>query len=232
VGSIVDWSIGKVGRFKARITQSEMHTGWRRRRMLDMIELVGLQPGARIVDLGGQPEMWETVENEYHVTLVNLPEAIAPNARRPGFAYVAQDACDLKDTFDDRSFDFAFSNSTIEHVGDESRQEQFAREIRRLAPAYWVQTPSSRFPLEVHTWVPFYWQLPLPARNRLMRRWKRRLPRWSIMVEETRVLTLQRMKDLFPDARCYVERLLGLEKSYSLYVPLQRGSCSPTKPAP
>lgn len=232
MGSVVDWSIRKAGGFKARIVQSETHKGWRRKRMLDMLNLVGLKPGARIVDLGGLPEMWETVSQDYQVTLVNLPESVAAEVRRPGFTYVAHDACDLRDTFEDQSFDFAFSNSTIEHVGDESRQERFAREIRRLAPAYWVQTPSRRFPLEVHTWVPFYWQLPPSMRNRLMRRWKRKLPNWARMVEETRVLTLQRMKELFPDAHCYIERLLGLEKSYSLYVPLQEKACAATKSAP
>jgi len=54
------------------------------------------------------------------------------------------------------SFDAVYSNSTIEHVGDESRQALFAAAVRRLAPAYWVQTPSSHFPIEIHTGVSLY----------------------------------------------------------------------------
>ena len=208
-----------VNNVKTRVLESEMHEGWRQKRMDSMLKLAGLPRRARIVDLGGTPQIWHGFDQDFHVTLVNLPEPTAPTVRNPRFSYIEHDACDLRDVLPDQSFDFVFSNSTIEHVGDESRQEQFAREVRRLASAYWVQTPSDKFPLEVHTWVPYYWKLPDAAKARLMRRWKRRLPAWSNMVEETRVLTRQRMKDLFPDGQCYVERLFGLEKSYSFYRP-------------
>jgi hypothetical protein len=205
---------------KHRVAHSETRQGWRRKRMASMLELVGLPSNARIVDLGGTHEIWRGFERDFQVTLINLPASDGPAAvRHPGFTYIEHDACDLTDVLADQSFDFVFSNSTIEHVGDEPRQEQFAREVRRLARAYWVQTPSDRFPLEVHTWVPYYWKLPQSARDRLMRRWQRIMPTWSEMVQGTRVLTRQRMQDLFPDAKCYVERLLGLEKSYAFYRP-------------
>ena len=206
---------------KNRVARSEMRKGWRRKRMDAMLQLVGLPQEVRIVDLGGTHEIWQGFDHDFHVTLVNLPEASGPGMRHPDFNYVEHDACDLTDVFPDLSFDFAFSNSTIEHVGDEARQEQFAREVQRLANSYWVQTPSEKFPLEVHTWVPLYWQLPSSVKVQMMRRWKRRLPAWSQMIEETRVLTRQRMQDLFPDGLCYVERLLGLEKSYAYYRPYQ-----------
>jgi hypothetical protein len=204
-----------------RAAQSEMRKGWRRKRMATMLQLVGIPQGARIVDLGGTHEIWQGFEHGFHITLVNLPEASGPGVRHPAFSYVYQDACDLTDVFPDLSFDFAFSNSTIEHVGDEARQEQFAREVRRLANSYWVQTPSDKFPLEAHTYVPFYWKLPPSVRGWMMRRWKCRVPAWSEMVEGTRVLTRQRMQDLFPNGRCYVERLYGLEKSCAYYRPCQ-----------
>jgi hypothetical protein len=47
--------------------------------------------------------------------------------------------------------------------------------------------------------------------------WSRRLPGWVEMLRETRVLSRRRMQELFPDARFYVERLFGIEKSYSAY---------------
>ena len=122
--------------------------------------------------------------------------------------------------FEDDSFDLVFSNATIEHIGDEARQEAFAREVRRLAPSYWVQTPSNRFPIESHCMIPFYWQLPKPVRAHLIARWARATPAWSEFMRNTRVLTRRRMAELFPRSKCYVERLMGLEKSYAFYVPV------------
>jgi hypothetical protein len=213
--------IQKVMNARESVEQSEMRQRWRWTRMRAMLERVALLPGAQIVDLGGTAEMWQLVGQNYHVTLVNLQHPSTWARLNGGFTYVEHDACDLRDVFDDRAFDFVFSNSTIEHVGDESCQERFAREVWRLAPAYWVQTPSSKFPMEVHTWVPFYWKLPRWVRDRLMRSWKRRLPDWSEMVEGTRILTRQRMENLFPDGQCYIETLLGLEKSYAFYLPVR-----------
>ncbi len=192
--------------------------------MLHMIKLVELPPGARLLDLGGTPEIWRTVDFNFQITFVNLPDTISASNKVAGFTYIEHDACDLKGILEDHAFDFVFSNSTIEHVGDASRQEQFAHEVQRLAPAYWVQTPSDQFPFEVHTWVPFYWSLPSPVQNRLKRNWKHRLPKWAEMIEGTRVLSRRRMGELFPGAKCYIERLFGLEKSYSFYRPVQLAS--------
>jgi hypothetical protein len=189
--------------------------------MQQMVSLVGLPDGARVLDLGGTPAMWESTGERFRITLVNLPGSCPPVDKYPNMSNIEHDACDLSGVFSDNSFDFVFSNSTIEHVGSEANQEKFAREARRLAPAYWVQTPSDRFPFEVHTWVPFYWSLPEKSRRALMKRWKRKLPMWSEMIEGTTVLSRQRMEHLFPGAKCYIERLMGLEKSYSFYVPIK-----------
>jgi hypothetical protein len=192
---------------------------WRRSRMREMLDRLRLPPGARIVDLGGSEFIWKLVEHDYHVTLVNLPGFNPPVSDPDRFTSLAGDACDLRGVFDDGSFDAVYSNSTIEHVGDESRQARFAAEARRLAPAYWVQTPSSRFPIEIHTGVPFYWTLPPGMREGLLRRWHRHLPGWANMIRQTRVLTRSRMEALFPDSQVYIERKFGLEKSYSFYRP-------------
>ena len=192
---------------------------WRRKRMHDMLVRLRLPSRARIVDLGGTELVWKLVEHDFHVTLVNLPDWIVPVSDPERFESITADACNLRDVFADMSFDAVFSNSTIEHVGDDSHQELFASEVHRLAPAYWVQTPSSRFPLEVHTGVPFYWSLPESVRQSLLRRWHQKIPAWTEMVRGTEVLSRKRMKTLFPDAQIYIERKLGLEKSYAFYRP-------------
>jgi Methyltransferase domain len=198
---------------------------WRARRMHHFLELTNIREGMRIIDLGGTASVWELLDRDFHITLVNLqPNGGAALPESGRFTCVCADACDLRDVFKDYAFDFAFSNSTIEHVGDEARQEAFAREVRRLAPAYWVQTPSDRFPIEAHCAIPFYWQLPGGVRDRLMAYWSRTLPGWSEMMRHTCVLSRQRMAELFPDSKCNTEYLMGLEKSYAFYIPCAQWS--------
>lgn len=189
---------------------------WRRQRMHAMLKLLQLPSGARVVDLGGDENLWKLVDHDFHITLVNLREVPVSDSKR--FTAVQADACDLHNVFDDVSFDLAFSNSVIEHVGDDQRQECFAGEIRRLAQAYWVQTPGNRFPVEPHTGVPFYFRLPRGLRNALIRRWQREcIAGFGEVVQACRVLSRRRMMELFPDGQVYVEHKLGFEKSYAMY---------------
>ena len=63
------------------------------------------------------------------------------------------DGCALK--FPDKSYDIAFSNSVIEHVGSWERQQAFAKDIRRVGKAIWVQTPARECLIEPHYLAPF-----------------------------------------------------------------------------
>ncbi len=191
--------------------------GWRRRRMTEMVRLVGLNPNARIIDLGGTPLNWQLIDHTYQITLVNLPGTNPTRSNDTRYRFVDGDACDLRQIFADKSFDFVFSNSTIEHVGNDERQEAFASEVMRLGHGYWVQTPSTRSIVEPHTGLPLYWQLPNFVKNRLHRSWESKLPAWYEMIATTRVLSRKRMQKLFPRCSLFVERVFGLEKSYATY---------------
>lgn len=193
-------------------------------RMDAFLRLVNPLPGSRVLDLGGTPYMWSLFPHDFHVTLVNLPDSTDLAVDAPGFTVVAADACDLGDVFEDDAFDIVFSNSVIEHVGDVHRQIAFANEARRLAPAYWIQTPSPHFPIEAHTGVPFYWRRSSRDRARLMAKWQRDLPIWAEMIAGTTVLAEPLMEDLFPDGHTFKERLGGLEKSIVRYRPTVAGS--------
>jgi hypothetical protein len=103
----------------------------------------------------------------------------------------------------------------IEHVGGEERQAAFAREVRRLAPSYYVQTPSIWFPLEAHSGVPFWWALPNWVRRRLIERWRARIPAWAEMIEGTTVITRRKLQSYFPDGQIVTERFAGIPKSYA-----------------
>jgi hypothetical protein len=185
--------------------------------MRAMLRVVGPPPRARIVDLGGTPYIWRLFDHDFHVTLVNLQRQYDLVAGRE--EAVIADACDLREVFADLSFDLVFSNSAIEHVGDASRRRSFAAEVCRLAPAYWIQTPSSRFPVECHTGIPFYWHLPGWTKGWISRSRRRAIPEWDESVQGTTVVHEEEVRRLFPDAFFYREYLLGFEKSYSAFRP-------------
>jgi hypothetical protein len=188
-------------------------------RMREMVRRIGLPEGARVIDLGGTAHLWASFEHRLDVTLVTVPPRPGEAAPETSMRVIHADACDLSRRFEDESFDLAFSNSVIEHVGGPQRRRAFAGEARRLGRAYWVQTPSDHFPIEAHTGVPFYFSLPGPIRDALHRRWAAELPEWYEMIAGTDVVTRAEMARLFPDAEVYTERILGLEKSYSFYRP-------------
>jgi hypothetical protein len=201
----------------------------RRRRadsLLAMIEDAHARHGrVRIIDIGGSDSYWNIVSRAYlrergvEITIVNLR---LPHTRAddPIFSFAAADGCDLSH-YGDACFHIAHSNSVLEHVGDWSRMVQLAREIRRVAPHYFVQTPSYWFPIEPHSMTPCFHWLPLPVRVELVRRFA--LGHWpkagSIdaavrIVDSARLLSKGMVRELFPEASIATERVGPLPKSY------------------
>ena len=92
------------------------------------------------------------------ITALGLQDGDAFRARYPHVRYVQGDACALP--FADGEFDVVFSNAVIEHVGDRVRQRLFVAEALRVGRRVFITTPNRRFPLEVHTRLPFVHWLP------------------------------------------------------------------------
>ncbi|MEL6483124.1 MAG: methyltransferase domain-containing protein [Pseudomonadota bacterium] len=187
----------------------------RAKRARRFIEMMAPRPGMRVIDLGGQPESWADIPGSLDITIVNLPGIVVTPlaAGDHSITLVEGDACNLAE-YEDQSFDLAFSNSVIEHVGDAGARAALAQEARRLAPAYWVQTPSIWFPMEAHTGMPFWWFYPKALRDWLKERWRRKLPAWTEMIDGTTVLKRREIETLFPEGRIWTERVAGFPKSY------------------
>jgi Methyltransferase domain len=191
----------------------------RGRRMARFEEIFALPPGTRIIDLGGTSEIWNLVRTPLDITIVNLPGADARKKSLKShhrFTFVEGDATRLHE-YADNSFDIVFSNSVIEHVGGEENERKFASETRRLAPSYFVQTPSVYFPIEVHTGMPFWWIIPRFIRARVHKRWEKTLPAWNEMIAGTTVLSRHQLQSYFQDGTMGTERVLGIPKSYYVY---------------
>jgi predicted SAM-dependent methyltransferase len=188
----------------------------RRRRMRQFFALFAPSPEIRVLDIGGTSQTWSN-ESEGHipfsVTLINICGNGDDKADR--FIRVQGDATEMP--FADDSFDIAFSNSVIEHVGTWEKQLEFAREARRVARRLWIQTPARSFPIESHLLAPYIQYLPKRAQHRIVR-WT---PRGRLtpdvvheIVDEVRLLTYSEIKLLFPDCQILRERLFGFTKSY------------------
>ena len=123
--------------------------------------------------------------------------------------------------YPDNAFDFVHSNSVVEHVGRFADMAAYAREVRRLAPAYYVQTPYYWFPVDPHFYrMPFFHWLPEPIRLILIRSfrlgWTRPVSdvaHGMRIVESAVLLDRLRFRTLFPDAAIRMERFFGLPKS-------------------
>jgi SAM-dependent methyltransferase len=92
------------------------------------------------------------------ITALGVHDGEGFRARYPDIPYVQGDACALP--FADGAFDIVFSNAVIEHVGGRERQRRLVSEALRVGRRVFITTPNRRFPVEVHTRLPFVHWLP------------------------------------------------------------------------
>jgi hypothetical protein len=176
---------------------------FRQHRMRKFLELVPMDRKVRIIDLGGTAAYWRALPALYglanvEITVMNLDQE--PLTDR-NLTVTNGDACATG--LADNSYDIVHSNSVIEHVGDWPNMEAMAREVRRLAPAYFIQTPNYWFPIEPHYKLPLIQYLPKPVRKAVT----------GDDPERIRLLSAREMRRLFPDAELWRERVLGVTKS-------------------
>jgi len=176
-----------------------------------------------ILDIGGTAGFW--INESYHkrddimITVLNLR---AEERRYPNIKVVEGDACDLS-MYEDNAFDIAFSNSLIEHLYTKESQVKMANEAMRVGRYHFIQTPNRYFPIEPHFKFPFFQFLPkaikvfLQTRTSLINGVRYDREYAENIVEEIRLLSRKEMQELFPKSSLYVERFLGLAKSFVFY---------------
>lgn len=192
------------------------------RRLRPLIERIVAEKGkARIADLGGTAYYWNifgsfVADTPVEIDLYNLEHVPTGS---PKLRSLIGDATRL-DHLDDMSYDLVHSNSVIEHVGNWDAMTRMAAHVRRLAPAYYVQTPNFWFPYEPHFRFPVFHWLPQQVQYRLLLRLNlgfggRRHSLDAAMrgLQSTSMLDHRQVASLFPDARIDREYFLGLTKS-------------------
>jgi SAM-dependent methyltransferase len=165
--------------------------------------LTGLEPGAKVLDVGCGRIGLRALEPNLDITGVDLAE----RPEYPGPFVRADAAAGLP--FADRFFDLVYCSSVIEHVPP-PRRAAFASEIRRVGKGWFVQTPAFSFPIEPHALLPAAHWLPVPIRRHY----------WRLGAagdwEEISLLRRAEMEGLFGPARA--ERFAGLVKSWVVCV--------------
>ncbi|MEH2170247.1 MAG: class I SAM-dependent methyltransferase [Nostoc sp.] len=177
-----------------------------------------------ILDIGGRKNYWNILPeellklNKVHITVVNLPGEILPAAEEH-YKFIYGDACNLNN-FPDNSFHIVHSNSVIEHVGNWQNMMNFAKEVKRLAPNTYVQTPYFWFPIEPHFMCPFFHWLPRPVRISLIMRFdlgnhkrSQTVNEATAKLENYRLLDKKMLQELFVDCFIKHEVVFGVTKS-------------------
>ncbi len=177
----------------------------------------------KILDIGGTQSFWESMnfnEPDIEITLLNLE---VQETTSPNFKSVKGDATNLS-MYSDKSFDVVFSNSVIEHLFTKEKQVLMAKEVERVGKNYFIQTPNYWFPIEPHWVFPFFQYLPFSFKVYLTNNFNlghikkiKNKEKAIQQVKEIRLLTLREMQNLFPNAKIYLEKFLGLNKSFIAY---------------
>jgi len=187
----------------------------------------------RIIDIGGTLSFWEQRKwvnrDDIQITLVNLE---AQPQRYSNITPTVGDATNLHDVAN-YSFDIAFSNSVIEHLFTLENQTSMAREMQRVASAYWLQTPNYWFPFEPHFQLPAWQWMPIWLRVEILRRRGAGRSGGPVrdpvlarqFVSEVRLMTRSELVRMFPRAKVVPEKFAALTKSWILYggFPLRLG---------
>jgi hypothetical protein len=187
-----------------------------------MIEEIIREKGrCRIADIGGTEYYWEIARDylagaNVEIHLMNLVAEPVAGAK---FKSHAADACAM-DAFEDDAFDLVHSNSVIEHVGQWSNMKKMAANVRRLAPAYYLQTPNFWFPYEPHFRFPMFQFLPEQVRARMLTSFslgfggrRESLDEAMIGVQSASLIDAAQLRELFPDAQVLRERVGPFTKS-------------------
>jgi ubiquinone/menaquinone biosynthesis C-methylase UbiE len=172
-----------------------------------------------ILDVGGTQEYWSKMgfnNPDIQITLLNLKEQ---HVTGESFKSVAGDATNMKE-FSNKSFDIVFSNSVIEHLFTRSQQLKMANEVTRVGKFYYIQTPNFFFPIEPHFLFPGFQFLPFSLRVFMINKFSLgHIPRKKLkndaitQINEIKLLATTDMKELFPDATIWKEKLFGMTKS-------------------
>jgi ubiquinone/menaquinone biosynthesis C-methylase UbiE len=184
-------------------------------------QIKDLPKPVKIIDIGGCKKFWINYgydkRDDVEITIVNIDtnEKLVANKLK----FIVADATNLYN-FTENEFDVAFSNSVIEHLYNKKNQISMAKEAMRVGKYFFVQTPNKYFFIEPHYVLPFFQFLPKALQLFILTKTKlSRLKKWDRVyakayIDEIKLLSKNEIRELFPEADIYCEKIFFLTKSY------------------
>jgi len=133
----------------------------RKKKFDQFLRLVAPRPDETLIDVGVNTEEYSAADNYLekfysypeNITAVGIGDLSLFRERYPKAKSFEGDGRALP--FGDNSFDIAYSNAVIEHVGStRADQLQFLTELVRVSKRGYLTTPNRHFPIEIHTRTP------------------------------------------------------------------------------
>ena len=208
------------------VIYEQLYRVFRKRRFALFNKLLAPTSDDVLLDVGGSPWFWISYPPVVkQIDSVNIYDMGWDESKAPEhhIRSMIGDGCAL--TMPAASYDIAFSNSVIEHVGSWENQQRFAAEIRRVGKSVWVQTPAQESILEPHFMTLFVHHLPSAWQKKMMRY----CSVWGLLTKPSQALIDEwvdgalllkkpQMRELFPDCEILTERMVGIfPKSYIAY---------------
>jgi SAM-dependent methyltransferase len=176
-----------------------------------------------VLDVGGTPGMWEILKERFDIVPKRIVLLNKFNQKESNCSYecVMGDARHLP--YSDKSFDLVFSNSVIEHVGNEADRLKFARECERVGKEIYIQTPNRWFPIEPHILTIFIHWLPRPLYKKLsflsvmfIVQILKIKPNVNVIqwADNANLLSRKQLQELFSNKMIIEEKVFGLIKSF------------------
>lgn len=122
--------------------------------------------------------------------------------------------------FEDKQFDWVYSNAVVEHVGNYKSRLTFVKEMVRVGKNVFFTTPNKYFPVDAHTMVFFkHWN------EEKFMEWRRKNNKW--MPEDSlHLLSYQDLVTVLEDAKVknykiIKNRFFGLIMTFTVVIPPQ-----------
>jgi len=138
----------------------------REKKYQQFISLTKPSKQSRILDVGVADQEYSPFDNylekkypyPHNITALSIHPLTAFKKRYPDIKPMTYDGG--KFPFNNKEFQFVYSNAVIEHVGGFEKQLLFINEMLRVGDAFYFTTPAKEFPLEIHTNYPILHWFP------------------------------------------------------------------------
>lgn len=197
----------------------------RKRKYGLFLEKINPQKTDKILDVGFNNMEYSYVDNflektypyPENITALGIEDGSLFKERYPQVNTIIYDGKEYP--FEDNSFDIGWSNAVLEHVGDESAQILFLKEIERTCKRIYLTTPNRYFPFEVHTRYPLIHWLPKKIFDKILRYTSKKWASGDYM----NLLSRQRLEYLLKEAgikdyQIYKNRFFGFTMDFSVII--------------